>query len=297
MPKTSEKETESYTCPECGSLRKDLKSLKAHLRMAHGANPARDPQSRAKMYAPEHTEKRSARLREACQQRWNDPALAEQMAERLRSLRPMDNAETRLKMATTQSARMTAQWQQDDWASQQRLRLQTPAHRENSAKGGHATASFWRSPEGRQMASERAIQMWADPARREAQSAQRKAFLRQNPAAALRFISAGHNAGRPTSLERVVIEATQGMAVTYTGDGARWFTTKEGRHLNPDFTATGRRVILVDGAYWHPPAQVSSETAAYESMGFRVLRLSEQQVKTLGMQWIRETVATFIGSP
>jgi hypothetical protein len=107
----------------------------------------------------------------------------------------------------------------------------------------------------------------------------RSRFLKEHPEEKIRFVLAGWNAPTPTTLEKVVILEAEGLDVRYVGDGSFWISTPEGRRLNPDFIAHGKRVILADGAYWHPPKQIEEETKAYESAGYRVLRIPEEQIK------------------
>jgi len=226
-----------------------------------------------------HTAARNEKISKAATARWKDPEYRETMSEFLRELRPMDNPKVRSKMSETQRLRMLSEWRDPKKRERRLESCRTPEFRETAAKGGKKTAAFWRSPEGRKIASMRSKKLWADERHRKLMSEKRKQHLLDHPDKKIQFVHAGWNAQRPTKLERRAIEILVDLPVFYTGDGTRWITTPKGRHLNPDFSVEGKKVILVDGDYWHPPNQKRSETLAYKSAGFSVLRLSEDQVK------------------
>lgn len=232
----------------------------------------KNPETVRRANSPEKSAKLSALERK----RRSRMSAAEKKAEadRLRALRPMDNPETRARMAETNKQRMLAEWFDPVKATKRREMCQSEEFREKAARGGR-TNKFWQTEEGRKLASERAKALWNNPKHRAHMSAARKKYLQDNPEAKVQFVHSGWNANRPTTLEQKAIEILRELPIHYVGDGSRWISTPEGRHLNPDFIAQGKKVVLVDGTYWHPPNQQQEETAAYNRAGYTVLRIQD----------------------
>lgn len=89
------------------------------------------------------------------------------------------------------------------------------------------------------------------------------------------------------------------LSFKFVGDRTFWISgTLSGVCRNPDFLYLGypkvKKVILLDGEYWHKNKNDFAETEDYENRGYEVLRIKELELRTeMSRQEMIEKVRLF----
>lgn len=194
------------------------------------------------------------------------------------AMSPQQNAEIQKKAVTSFMAQTT---------SEQRVKNSTKGHTcavekypDLSARGGRIGGQWWKTTEGRELASERAINMWASGRVESIRTKNREHAISGR-------IQMIFSHAKPTKSEKVFIALITelGLPLTYMGDGRlRVPTPGTLRHWRcPDFVSTmnEKKIVLLD-RQTPEPFLAAEEQAAYEAVGYTVMRVKYSQMRRVG---------------
>ena len=95
-------------------------------------------------------------------------------------------------------------------------------------------------------------------------------------------INPATNLPKPTKLELKFMDFLRKYNLTnfkYVGDGQIWITSN-GRHLNPDFIDTERRIVIeVAGSFWHTPEEMEERRKLYEDVGWKMILVWDYELE------------------
>lgn len=281
----------SIACPICGMLMGAITNR--HLAVRHGLSTIefRRLYPNQPMQPPENRRVASTRAKATIQaspeKRERQRQVIAIMQEASADRSPEQMAAAARKAAATMRKRFTPQ-ERSAFARQGGLAV-LAQHPEQFASMGAKSAPFWNSPQGKALASARAIGLWADPAHR-------KNIATKNRQAALDGrIRQKFTRSRPSKHECRMIAFVERakLPLQYVGDGEFRIEIPNGnRHWrNPDFLVIGqRKIVLLDTQF--KPGQQPQEDMDYRLAGWAVLRVSVPELTD--ERWLKRKLRTFI---
>jgi len=210
------------------------------------------------------------------------------LAEFRASLPPQQNAEISAKSAQSYLENSTPEERQ---ANSRKGLKKAKEHFPNvHSMGGKASQKkFWQTAAGRARASQRAKEMWKDPAHRANVSAKvRQAVLEGRIPLRPKHV-------RPTAYERqlVAICAKHNLPLEYTGDNSLRLPIPNGNRSwrNPDFIVPNTRKVVLLDAYLR---NTDEEDQDYQAVKIQVLRIAAPEL--LDEEWVCRKIRRFLSS-